>query len=291
MIVGVMRKTESRIQRTFEGVFGRTFKGHAQPVELAQKLIKEMEEGKVLTTSRSYAPNHFTVYLCRKDRDYFRPQEAVLIKELETYLLQHARSEGYHLVGPPEVALATDEDLKLGFFGIRAEPVSPRASRPADAGAARVPSSASPIPPSPIPASSAAVGAAGLAASSARQGGTGNGLAGWPSSDETQGISASQARELSLARRSLTLSDGQNRREFQKGRIVIGRAREADFQVDDPNVSRQHATLYWEGDQVFVKDMGSTNGTFINGRPVTTGPIGSGDVITLGSSKISVRIS
>jgi hypothetical protein len=268
--VGVMRKTESRIQQSFEGIFGRAFKGHVQPAEIAQKLVKEMEEGKVLSTSRAYVPHEYTVYLCRKDRDAFSRQEEVLVRELEGHLLQYARSEGYDLVGAPEVRITSDDSLKLGFFGIRTEPVRPGTTRSREA---RVPSATPPMPSAPA----SVPGAAALAALG--------------SSDNTEGISAEQARELSLARRTLHLSDGRNRREFQQGRIVLGRTREADFRVDDPNVSRQHATLYWEGDQVFVKDLGSTNGTLINGRPVTVGPLVTGDVITLGNSKISVRIS
>jgi hypothetical protein len=198
---------------------------------------------------------------------------------LEAHLLQYTRGEGYDLVAPPEVRLASDNDLKIGFFGIRAEPVRPGQARSIEGDRPRVTRSA-PAAVAPAAAGPDAVAVSGGAA-----------LAALSSPDRTQGISAEQARELSLARRALHLSDGRNRREFQQGRIVVGRAREADFQVDDPNVSRRHATLYWEGDQVFVKDLGSTNGTLVNGRPVTTGPLVSGDVLTLGNSKISVRIS
>jgi len=60
--------------------------------------------------------------------------------------------------------------------------------------------------------------------------------------------------------------------------------------VDDPNVSRQHAVLYWEGDQLYVKDLGSTNGTFVNGRPVTAGQVVNGDVLAMGNAKISVQV-
>ncbi|HZJ03788.1 MAG TPA: DUF3662 domain-containing protein, partial [Thermoleophilia bacterium] len=125
-----MRKTESRVQRAFEGIFGRTFKGFVQPVELAQKLVKEMEEGRFESLSRTYAPNRFIVYLCRRDREHFRSHEASLTKELESHLLQHARSQKYDLTGPPEVVIASDDDLKLGFFGIRAEPVKQPVSSP-----------------------------------------------------------------------------------------------------------------------------------------------------------------
>ena len=60
-------------------------------------------------------------------------------------------------------------------------------------------------------------------------------------------------------------------KEFRKERVVLGRARDADFRVNDPNVSRRHAMLFWESGRIFVKDLGSTNGTLVNGRPVVLG--------------------
>ncbi len=273
-----MRKTESRVQRTFEGIFGRTFKGFVQPVELAQKLVKEMDEGTRESLSRTYAPNRFIVYLCRRDREHFRSQEAALTKELESHLLQHARSQKYDLIGPPELVLASDDDLKLGFFGIRAEPVQqPTPSSVEDRSDRWEPQlRPAPAPPTPRPL----VPIAPPALPPAER-----------DSDSTRRISASQARELRLARRSLALGDGILRREFQQGRVVVGRARGADYPVDDPNVSRRHAVLYWEGDQLYVKDLGSTNGTFVNGRPVTAGRLVDGDVLAVGSAKIPVWVS
>ena len=290
MNVGVMRKTESRIQRAFEGAFGRTFRSYAQPVEVAQKLAKEMDEGCVRSPSRTYAPNVFAVYFCPRDREHFRPIEAALAKEFEAHLLLHAREERYDLVGPPQVSIASDDDLKLGFFGIRAEPVRPSPARSAES-SARMPRGAPASPPSPVPSFLAAppTGAAALRAADLPPGQAAGGARA-PGPDDTVGISAKQARELRLARRVLVLSDRRNTREFQQGRVVLGRSREADFPVEDGNVSRRHALLYWEDDRVFVKDLGSTNGTFVNGRPVTAGPVVDGDVISLGNSSVSVRI-
>ena len=277
MNVGVMRKTESRIQRTFEGIFGRTFKGHVQPVELAQKLVKEMEENKVDLLSRAYVPNRFTIFLCRQDREHFRAHEESLVKELETHLLQHARRQKLDLVGPPEVLIVSDEELKVGFFGIRAEQVKPPApplSRAAEA-ALEV--------ERPLARLREGLGGETGFVDSAR--------VGTASPQDTQGISARVADELRLARRTLVLIVGDRAREFQQSRVVVGRSRDADLQVDDPNVSRQHAVLYWEGDRVYVKDLGSTNGTLVNGRPITAGPVDAGDTLTVGNAKITVRVS
>jgi len=276
--VGVLRKSESRIQRAFEGLFGRTFKSHVQPVELAQKLVKEMEENKVALLSRTYVPNHFSIYLCPQDRQHFGEYEDSLVEELQTHLLQHARRQKYDLVGPPEVVLALDDALKLGFFGVRAEPV-----RPSNVGApGRVASGRAESGPAVRPASS---GAAHASPAAQAPGGSAR-----PVGQMTQGISADVAAGLRLARRTVHLAFEGVSREYQQSRVVLGRGRDADLQLDDPNVSRMHAVLYWEEDRVYIKDLGSTNGTFVNSRPVTSGPVKDGDVIGVGSLKISLRV-
>ncbi|MBU2601629.1 MAG: FHA domain-containing protein [Actinobacteria bacterium] len=286
--MAVLRKSESLIQRAFEGLFGRTFKSHVQPVELAQKLVKEMEENKVALLSRTYVPNHFSIYLCPQDRQHFGEYEDSLVEELQTHLLQHARRQKYDLVGPPEVVLAVDDALKLGFFGVRAEPVRPSSgaasSGVASSGAASSKAAATQREASPaarpVFSNVAAVSPAAPAAGGSAR----------PAGQHTQGISADVAADLRLARRTLHLAFGGVSREFQQGRIVLGRGRDADLQLDDPNVSRMHAVLYWEEDRVYVKDLGSTNGTFVNSRPVTSGPVEDGDVIGVGSLKISLRV-
>ncbi len=72
---------------------------------------------------------------------------------------------------------------------------------------------------------------------------------------------------------------------------VIGRGAEADVVVDDAGVSRRHAEVHTDGDRVWVKDLGSTNGTFVDGERVgaTGSPLADGSRITLGRTRIVVR--
>ena len=65
---------------------------------------------------------------------------------------------------------------------------------------------------------------------------------------------------------------------------VLGRGAEADVVVDDSGVSRRHAEIHIEGDRVRVIDLGSTNGTRVNGTTVTTSWLHPGDRIDMGSS-------
>src|SRR5207253_4799040 len=107
----VLRAIEQKIEALFEGVFGRAFRTNVQPVELARKLSKEMDDHKTVSVSRVYVPNEYTVYLSPSDREQFEGYEDSLRAELEEYLSEHARRESYALLTPPRVKLETDTDL------------------------------------------------------------------------------------------------------------------------------------------------------------------------------------
>ena len=91
---------------------------------------------------------------------------------------------------------------------------------------------------------------------------------------------------------SLDVTDGpQKGASFPvtRSRVLIGRA--ADITIDDPRVSRRHASLEVYGSAcVLLKDLDSTNGTFVNGRRVQSAELQDGDEIRVGSSILSVTI-
>src|SRR5260221_6022456 len=116
--MSVLRNIESKLESLFEGVFGRAFRANVQPVELARKLAKEMDDHRNVSVSRVYVPNEYTVYLSPGDREQFKNYEAELREELEDYLSEHARRESYALVTPPVVKIETDDELGARGFGI-----------------------------------------------------------------------------------------------------------------------------------------------------------------------------
>ena len=69
--MGILRSIETGIERVVEGTVGRAFRASVQPVEIARKLAKELEDGTVVSVNRTYAPNEYTVYLHPKDRTVF----------------------------------------------------------------------------------------------------------------------------------------------------------------------------------------------------------------------------
>ena len=76
--MSVLRSIEQKIEGLFEGLFGRAFRTNVQPVELARKLVKEMEDHRTVSVSRVYVPNEYTVYLSTADREQFADYESSL---------------------------------------------------------------------------------------------------------------------------------------------------------------------------------------------------------------------
>ena len=130
--MSVLRSIEHRIESLVEGVFGRAFRSHVQPVELARKLAKEMDEHKTISISRVYVPNEYVLYLSPRDREQFANYEEPLLTERADYLAEHARREGYSLLSTPRVLLEEDDDLDLGEFGIATRLVQPRRAQEAE---------------------------------------------------------------------------------------------------------------------------------------------------------------
>jgi len=71
----LLRSIERRIEALFEGAFGRAFRAHVQPVELARKLAKEMDDHRTASVTKVYVPNEYTVFLAPEDREQFSSYE------------------------------------------------------------------------------------------------------------------------------------------------------------------------------------------------------------------------
>jgi hypothetical protein len=250
----VLRAIEQKLEALFEGIFGRAFRTNVQPVELARKLAKEMDEHKSVSVSRVYVPNEYTIYLAPADREQFSGYEDSLQGELQDYLSEHARRENYALLSPARVLMETDADLDVGEFGIATRMVQPD-RRPAPAG-------------EPLP--------------DVQPGAT---MVYKPKSPApTQAVTP---EELGVEPELVTLKFDGTRYEVKQRRVVIGRSRDCDVQLADTNVSRRHAELRQEGATYWIVDLGSTNGLEVNGKRVKRAKLSDGDTITVGSTDMS----
>lgn len=272
--MSVLRAIESTIEGLFEGVFGRAFRTHVQPVELARKLAKEMDEHRSVSVSRVYVPNEYTLYLSPSDRAQFAAYEGSLVGELQEYLVEHARREGYALLTPPRVLLESDEDLAMGEFGIATRVAQPEER---DASAAPLPP---PTPPVAVPTPPVAVPAAPAPAVEPP-------AATMVYRPEVP-LTPDDGPPAEVVRERVTLTVDGRTIPVTTGKVVVGRSRECDVRVEDGNVSRRHFELVQEGPTTWaVADLGSTNGTEVNGRRVSGRQrVDDGDRITIGGTEL-----
>jgi hypothetical protein len=255
--MSVLRTIESKIEGLFEGVFGRAFRTHVQPIELARKLAKEMDDHRTVSVSRVYVPNEYTIYLSTQDRRQFGGYEESLVGELEEYLAEHARRERYALLTAPKVLVTTDDDLAVGEFGIATRLVEAE-------GASGGPAAEPPPPELPLEQPQQTMIYRPPAAAD----------------PEEEAPPAPPEREV------VTLTIDGRRQEVTTPRVVLGRSRSCDIRLPDVNVSRRHAEMRQEGATYWIVDLDSMNGTVVNGRPVERERLHDGDTITLGSTEI-----
>jgi hypothetical protein len=253
--MSVLRSIESKLESLFEGVFGRAFRTNVQPVELARKLVKEMDDHRNVSVSRVYVPNEYTIYLSAADREQFSSYERQLTDELSDYLAEHARRENFVLLSAPKVELETDDDLDVGVFGIATRMVQDGSKREGEPEGDAEPNATMVYKPSAVPM--------------------------------PQATEAASAVDLGIQREVAVLSWNGERHEVSKRRVVLGRSKDADLQVADPNASRRHAELRQEGATYWLIDLDSTNGVEVRGKRVKRLKLEDGTRFTIGSTEIS----
>ncbi len=241
-----------------EGVFGRAFRRQVHPVEIAKGLTKQMDENRMVSVSRTYAPNDFTIHLSNADAESINAYQNALRDELIQYASTHAQTRSYHLMTPPKVRFVTEDSLRFGEFGVTAKltgGTGPRAEgAPEDtSGQTRIFRTEKP--------------------ESGTQG----------ENQGTSAISPEEARKHGLARETveLVLEDRTYPLEG-RGPWSIGRSEENDIVIQNPNISRKHAQLSRSENGFVVEDLGSTNGTLLDGAPIDRERIEGGDELTFG---------
>jgi hypothetical protein len=258
--MNILRSFERTVGGLLEGAFGSVFRSEVRPIELAHKLCREMDEHRTTSVSRVYAPNEYLVWLSPEDRERYAGVEDEVIDELCAYLLEHARREELTLASRPVVTFNTDERLSLGEFGIQARLVrldEEGEAQPAARGTAQ---------PS--------------AEAEAEHGQT---MIYSASEPEHAPVRDAQPRRQTRA----FVHFGGRRLLVAPAGAVIGRSRGCDIVLEDPGVSRRHAEIRPAQDGWMIRDLGSTNGVYLNRSPID-GPmeLRSGDHIELGETEI-----
>jgi hypothetical protein len=256
--LGFLKHIEKRMESLVEGVFGRAFRRQIHPVEIAKGLTKQMDEGRMVSISRTYAPNDFTIHLSREDTESIRAYQASLKDELIQYASTHAENKNYHLMTPPKIRFETEETLRFGEFGVTAKLTG--GDGPREKGAPQDTS-----------------GQTRIFRTEESTGGE--------VEQGTAAISADEARRHGLAREIAELALGDEVLPLEgRGPWGVGRSQENDIVINDPNVSRRHARISRADNGFVVEDLGSTNGTLLDGAPIGREMIEGGDELTFGQT-------
>ena len=291
-----LQSFERALGNMVDSVFSRSSRSSTiRPVELGRRLLREMDDHRsVDVKGRRIVPNSFTFHLSPRDHAGFAEIEHALIHELGEAAREYARDENYHFVGPVSVEIVVDNALKPGRFGIASHlregsvagvsyepaPSAPAASAPvytddqsfaiveapqvvdpfAAAAAPLAPVAPPPVYADPAPAAPAATAI--------------------PANPNRIGSSVGR----------LQLPSGE-RVTVGHRLVTIGRLPECTVSLNDPNVSRRHAEIR-PGSELTIVDLGSTNGTKVNGLRIDGERVlVDGDIISLGSSHLRFEAS
>ena len=273
--MGLLDNVEKGIEKAVRGAFSRGSKSQVQPVEIASRLRRELDDkAMTLAAGRTLAPNVFEARLSEPDFDRARSWGTALAEELCDVVINHARSQGYVLQGPVRVSFTQDADLKAGIFEVSSQteranatdhgPYAPHAPAPQQ------------FQPQAYPAPSA-----GPAAPAHPQ---------YPSNYPSHAPASPPRQPQSTRLQPVLDIDGQ-RYSLNAPSIVLGRSSEADILIDDTGVSRRHLEIRTENGQSTAVDLGSTNGSYVDGRKVNgSAALNDGASISMGRTKIVFRL-
>jgi hypothetical protein len=262
-----------------------------------------MNREKLVGAGRQYAPTLYTVLVNGNDNRKLFGFYPTMAAEIETYLIGKGTQAGLKFDGRPLVRFMVDQKLKSGKFDVIAENVAApiiEQLRDEELEFYGLKESASPIPaPAAAPAAGAgaafAAGAAASAASAAASApasaapqprGVGRSLP----SLQAPPVTAPKRSSISTTTARLTNIEAGQSYALTKPNVTLGRDDNCDISIEDANISRQHAQLSQDVVGTWkISDLGSTNGTKLNGSPVTSALLRDGDQITVGITVLEFR--
>jgi hypothetical protein len=234
-----LERFEELVERLMEGSFAHLFHAKLQPVEIAKRLEREMEDHRTAGPGRSYVPNQYEVRVNPADFASFREIQGGLERELAGYLVSVAEGHGYGLWGSVRVSLESDNSVIHHRVRIACL------------------------------------------------------TKGDPDSGEPDGEVLDQTLAIPVGAVQARLSKGTwvvpvkgsqagVRIALEQDTTRFGRGLDNDFVVEDERVSRNHAKIERIGGGFLLRDTGSRNGTFVNGKRVVEQQLVDGDRVSLG---------
>jgi hypothetical protein len=255
--VSVLQRFEKRLEGLVEGAFAKVFKGVVHPVEILNAMQREAEAHKaILAGGRTLVPNRYVIDLSPYDHSRLAPYAAALAQELAQSQAEFIGEQGWTVYGDVIVEIERGEGLDTGMFRVTAE-VYTGGHEPAP----------------PAPAYEPAPGYGGGYGQPAP--------GGYAAPGAPVGAPGGTARLVSNDGRTYPLSVGST---------VIGRGDQANLRLPDVGISRRHARVDFDGRQVVLTDLGSTNGTQVNGQKVAAVALSPGDMIQIGTTTLTFRV-
>jgi hypothetical protein len=266
-----LRAIERFFERLFERPSARLFRARLQPIQVQRRIERAMEAERLASNDRTLVPNRFVVHLHPADLAGFGDMTGSLATELADGALLFARTRRYTLVDRPRVDLLADPTVERADIRVIARFADPIAGRER-----------------PNLGVATATGG-GLAGDGSGRGGVASAQQGGATDTMVFTVPRPTAP---TARLRLTLPDGDVRTvDFDGTELTLGRAADNDVVVPDGRVSRHHARLTGRRGTIVFVDLGSTNGSRVNGVTVGELVLGEGDRIEIGDTRIVVEVA
>lgn len=260
--MGLLDNLERGIEKAVRGAFsGRG--GSLGPVEIATAVRRHMDrESKTIAEGQHLAPNLYKIRLAAEDFTEAKKYGVALAEELCEEILRHAESQGYTLLGPVKATFVKNTELKRGQLSIESRtdkdpqsgPVAPQQSSPA-AG----PSAGAPL----------------------------------PSTMAQPTVPPRPPAPAPTPQSTASLEYEEQTYPLRPDSTVIGRSTSADVTVPDTGVSRKHLELFRSGGTWYARDLGSTNGSYVDGEQLTSdspkAQLIDGALISLGNARLRFR--
>lgn len=306
--MSLAQRFERRLEGAVGSAFARVFKGQVEPVEIGSALQREAADKRaVMGNGQILAPNRYRVSLSESDHQRLTPWQAQLCNSLAELVQESLDGNGWTTIGDIEVYLHLDESLHTGVFGVasRMEPAAPPRRRPYDS--LSLPAVAGLEPgqyehpfgvPAAVPGYPPAYPPTYGQPAPAPYGPPDQYVAGPPYPAAGQGIAAAyppapvepppyiEAPRRPRIRAVLTVDGSTDHLVLRRGSNVLGRGHDCDLQLMDQGVSRRHVDIQFDGEFAVAYDLGSTNGTTVNGHTVGSQQLQHGDVLRLGHSRV-----
>lgn len=248
---------ERFFERLFERPSARLFRTRVQPVQIQRRIERAMETGRRPTADRTLVPNRFIVHLRPDELAGFDGVAEELVSDLADEALSFARAHHYALADRPRVDLVADSTVPRADIRVDARFASATPTERAE--------SADRQPASP-----------------------GSHVSTDPTATAVFTVPPSPTPRAVLR---VTDPDGRSRDvAVEAGGLTIGRAEDNDLVARDVRVSRHHGRIVGRRGMLVYVDLGSTNGSKVNGEPVTEVVLGVGDRLEVGETALVLEV-